>query len=286
MRLLLTVTDVDEVATALGGGADLVDAKDPARGSLGPPSREVLAAVAGRLDGRAPLGVPLGDGPHAPGRLADRVETALEIGASYLKLGLLERPPGGGPAPGGGGPGPAGATEGAPGLDAAGAVATARRAVEAAEGGAVLMAVAFADAPDGAAPGPEAAVRTAASGGADGVMIDTLGKDAGSVVDRMGLGRLRRWCRAARAEGLATAVAGGLDAAAVRRLGGLDVDVVGVRGGACSGGRAGRLDPARCRALRRAVDRAVRTAPVRPPGGSPRRRPRRASGGAGGDVGR
>lgn len=281
MRLLLTVTREGEVGTALEGGADLVDAKDPSRGSLGPPSPGALAGIAGRLSGRAPLGVPLGDGPHGSDRLAARVEAALGVGASYLKLGLLERSPGGGPAPGG-----EGATGGGPGLDAAGAVATARRAVEAAGGGCALMAVAFADAPEGAAPGPEAAVRTAVSGGADGVMIDTLGKGGGSVVDRLGVGRLRRWCRSARAQGLTTAVAGGLDAAAVRRLAGLGLDVVGVRGGACAGGRSGRLDPARCRALRRAVDRAGGAAPVRPPDGSPRRRPRRASGGADGDVGR
>jgi dihydroneopterin aldolase len=127
MRLLLTVTREDEVATALEGGADLVDAKDPARGSLGPPSPGTLAGIAGRLSGRAPLGVPLGDGPHAPGRLAARVERALAVGASYLKLGLLERSPGGGPSRDGSGPAADGRSGGGARPDAAGAVAAAGR---------------------------------------------------------------------------------------------------------------------------------------------------------------
>lgn len=239
MRLLLTVTRADELPVALGAGADLVDVKDPSRGSLGPPRPEVLAGVAARLAGRAPLGVPLGDGPHRPDRLAARVEAAEAAGAAYLKVGLLE------------------ARAGAAGeRSAARAVATARRARDAAGGESVLMAVAFADTPAGAAPSPETAVGTAAAAGADGVMLDTLGKGDGSVLHRIGRARLRRWARAARDLGLLTALAGGLDAPAVGRLDGVGLDVVGVRGGACSGGRDGRLDPDRCRAVRRAVDGA------------------------------
>jgi hypothetical protein len=67
--------------------------------------------------------------------------------------------------------------------------------------------------------------------------------------------------RGARRRGLETGLAGGLVARSIRALAGLPVDVVGVRGAACSGGRAGRLDPGRCRALRRAVDAADRGTP-------------------------
>lgn len=248
MRLLLTVTRGDELPVALQAGADLVDVKDPARGALEPPSPPVLAAIARRLAGRAPLGVPLGDGPHRVGALADRVETAVRVGASYLKVGLLERPAAAG-RPGAG-------REGAPGTGAADAVAVTRRALEATGGRAVLMAVTFADATAGSAPGPEELIATASAAGADGVMLDTVGKGGASVLELLGRRRLERWSRAARSEGLLTALAGGLDADSVGGLAGMELDVVGVRGGACAGGRAGRLDPGRCRALRRAVDRA------------------------------
>lgn len=248
MRLLLTVTRPDEVATALDAGADLVDVKDPSRGALEAPGREALAEVADRLAGRAPLGVPLGDGPHRTDTLARRVETAVALGASYLKVGLLERPDRTRPEGASSGTGPRRA-------DAAVTVATARRALRRAGGDATLVAVTFADALAGSAPGPEALVELAAARGADGVMLDTLGKAGGSLLECLDPRRLERWCRAARARDLVTALAGGLDAASVGRLVRADPDVVGVRGGACAGGRDGRLEPGRCRALRRAVDR-------------------------------
>lgn len=257
MRLLLTVTRAGEVPVALDAGADLVDVKDPARGSLGWPGREVLGRVAARLRGRAPLGAPLGDGPHAPRELAARVEAAARADAAYLKLGLLRRAADadGAAATRADASGPERSARHGP--DPAEVLRSARRALAGAGPGgtsAALMAVTFADAPPGAAPVPERAVETAAAAGADGVMLDTLGKAGGSIVERLGVSRLRRWVRAARAEGLRTALAGGLSAPDLRRLRGADPDVVGVRGAACEGGRAGRLDPARCRALRRAAD--------------------------------
>ena len=50
MRLLVSVRAAAEVAPALAGGADIIDAKEPARGSLGAVSptrlREIAAAGA------------------------------------------------------------------------------------------------------------------------------------------------------------------------------------------------------------------------------------------------
>ena len=43
MPLLVSVRSAEEVAAALGGGADIIDAKEPARGSLGAVDREVLS---------------------------------------------------------------------------------------------------------------------------------------------------------------------------------------------------------------------------------------------------
>lgn len=254
MRLLLTVTGVDEVETALAAGADLVDVKAPCRGSLGPPGPTTLARVADHLAGRTELGVPLGDGPHHPDALSERVETAGDAGAGYLKLGLLGRGAAGGEAGHG--------TGGEAALSAGDALVAARRRARSAGGDPAVMAVTFADAPEGGAPGPDELIELADAAGADGVMLDTLGKGEGSVVEYVGRARLERWCRRAGDRGLLTAVAGGLDASAVERLRGTAADVVGVRTGACAGGRDGRLDPGRCRAIRRAVDRASAPRPA------------------------
>ena len=43
MRLLVSVRSADEVAAAMAGGADIIDAKEPARGSLGAVDAATLA---------------------------------------------------------------------------------------------------------------------------------------------------------------------------------------------------------------------------------------------------
>ena len=51
VRLLVSVVSADEVEAALAGGADIVDVKNPAEGSLGAPVAGAAARrpLAGRL---------------------------------------------------------------------------------------------------------------------------------------------------------------------------------------------------------------------------------------------
>lgn len=254
MKLLLTVARLSEVDTALDAGADLVDVKDPSRGSLGRPSFALLGQVARRCEDRCPVSLALGDGPHRAEEVSRAAEVALGSGPAYLKVGLA----------GGSGAGPPGGPAFAD--DGSGRI---RRSLEAVAGAvaaagtpARLVAVSFADAAPGVAPAPEALVGLAHRHGADGVMLDTLSKDAPSTLELLGARRLERWAVSARALGLETALAGGLDETSIPRLEGLGIDVVGVRGAACVGGRRGRLDPGRCRAVRRAVDAAGSRSPA------------------------
>lgn len=245
MKLLLTVVHPAEVDTALAAGADLVDVKDPSRGSLGPPTLALLADVARRCAGRCPVSLPLGDGPHRPEEVVPRARAALAHGPAYLKIGLAVGPDAGDPA--------SAARERDGNRRSLEALA---RAIGSAGSSARLVAVTFADAPTGRAPSPEELVPLARRHGADAVMLDTLSKDGPSTTELLGARRLERWAASARSLGLETAVAGGLDAASIARLAGTPLDVVGVRGGACAGGRRGRLQARRCRAVRRAVDGA------------------------------
>ena len=61
MPLLVSVRSAEEVSAALAGGADIIDAKEPARGSLGAVDPEVLSAIAAGTPGSVPLSVALGD---------------------------------------------------------------------------------------------------------------------------------------------------------------------------------------------------------------------------------
>ena len=61
MRLLVSVRSAEEVSAALAGGADIIDAKEPARGSLGRVTPAVLSAIAACTPASVPLSVALGD---------------------------------------------------------------------------------------------------------------------------------------------------------------------------------------------------------------------------------
>src|SRR5688572_15699326 len=61
MRLLVSVRTAAEVAPALAGGADILDAKEPARGSLGAVAPETLVQILERVPPEYPCSIALGD---------------------------------------------------------------------------------------------------------------------------------------------------------------------------------------------------------------------------------
>src|SRR5689334_19855735 len=61
MRLLVSVRSGDEVAAAVAGGAEIVDAKEPARGALGAVGPDELREISRVLPAACPLSVALGD---------------------------------------------------------------------------------------------------------------------------------------------------------------------------------------------------------------------------------
>jgi (5-formylfuran-3-yl)methyl phosphate synthase len=233
MQLLVSVRSAEEVESAVAGGADIIDAKEPSRGSLGPVQPSVLREISASLPAGIPLSVALGD-------FEDGADAAIAIGALplvarsgglFVKLGLAG----------------AGTTAAAAAL-LRGAV----KAASAAPSHPRVVAVAYADpAPDGLAPGE--IVRLAAQVGADGVLLDTLGKDGGDLFTFMTIGEVAAWVDSARSAGLITAVAGSLRSEGLGSLGEIFPDIVGVRGAACAGGRGGTIDVEKVRALRRAL---------------------------------
>lgn len=226
MRLLVSVRNPDEVGAALGGGADIVDAKDPARGALGPVAADVLAGIDEQVPVHVPLSVALGDAGSA--ECVDAAVSALRVrrrATAYVKLGFD-------PACGGG--------ELLPLLRAA-AAASARHPASPR-----LIAVAYADA-GGAA---QAILRAARQAGAAGILLDTAAKDGRTLLDFWSESLLRDWVRDGRAAGLEVALAGSVGLRDLARVVALEPDIIGVRGAACAGGRAGSVEAVRVRALR------------------------------------
>jgi len=234
MQLLVSVRSADEVGSALAGGADIIDAKEPSRGSLGPVDPSVLRAISAVVPPGVPLSVALGD--FEDGAAAADAIQVLDLtprpAGVFVKLGLL-------------------------GVSARDAVTLFRAAVKTARATPCrprVVVVVYADQIAGEGPAPREMVRLAAQAGADAVLLDTRGKDGGDLFTFMAAGEVKAWVGSARAAGLIAAVAGSLRTESLARIGEIGPSVVGVRGAACTGGRGGIVDAEKVRALRRVLD--------------------------------
>lgn len=228
VRLLVSVVTSEEVEAALAGGADIVDVKNPAEGSLGAPAPALLRAVRSQVTPPVQVSAALGDAPHLPGTLALAAAGAAACGADYLKIGLL------------------GSARPEQALEMLCAV---RRAAEEVDPAVRVVAVAYADAARVGALPPAELPAIARRAGVHGVMLDTAVKDGVSTLAALGEAGLAAFLAAARVMGLMTGVAGALGPAEIARVAQLGADLVGVRGSACQGGRDGRVSAARVRAL-------------------------------------
>lgn len=232
VRLLVSVVSADEVEAAIVGGADIVDVKNPAEGSLGAAAPALLRAVRSRVTLPARLSAALGDAPHLPGTLALAAAGAAACGADYLKVGLL------------GSARPEQALE---------LLAAVRRAAEEIDPNVRVVAVGYADATRVGALPPRELPAIASRAGVHGVMLDTAVKDGVSTLASLGEAGVAAFLAAARMLGLMTGIAGALGPAEIKRVSLLGADVLGVRGSACQGGRSGSVSAARVRALRAAL---------------------------------
>jgi hypothetical protein len=233
VRLLVSVVSAEEVEAALLGGADIVDVKNPAEGSLGAPEPALLRAVRSQVASPAAVSVALGDAPHLPGTMALAAAGAASCGADYLKIGLL------------------GSARPEQALELLDAV---RRAAADVNPSALLMAAAYADASRVGALPPQDLPSIARQAGFHGVMLDTAVKDGVSTFTAMGEDAILDFLAEARGLGLVTALAGALGPADLERAQRLGADIVGVRGSACDGGRKGTVSAARVRALRATLE--------------------------------
>lgn len=235
MRLLVSVRDAHEAEVAVDAGADVIDAKDPAKASLGAVQGPALEGIAAAVAGRRPLSVALGDiadDPSGAG-IEALARAAARAGAAVIKLGM-----------GVGGPVPMGID----GLR----VLEAMRAESDGNATPSLVLAAYADVPADARY-PYAVLEAAAQCGAAGVLLDTVRKDGRRLFDAMPPASVAAWTTAAHSAGLFVALAGSLraeDAGVARDSG---ADIMGVRGAVCTDGRVGHIASDRVRALVRAV---------------------------------
>jgi (5-formylfuran-3-yl)methyl phosphate synthase len=229
MRLLVSVSDVDEARVAVEGGVDIVDVKNPAEGSLGAPAPGVIERIREAVPAQLPLSAAIGDLPNLPGTAALAALGAAHSGAAYVKVGLW------------------GTSTAEEAVSVLGAVR------DALDGSAAVVAAAYADAErvPSRPLAPAAVVAVAQRAGVSGCLLDTALKDGRGLFEWLSPETLAAVVAEGHAAGLEMALAGALraeDLSAIRATG---ADVAGVRAAACRDGRrTGPLDAERVARLR------------------------------------
>jgi uncharacterized protein (UPF0264 family) len=229
VKLLVSVVDAEEARAAAEAGADIVDVKNPAEGSLGAPAPAVIAAVRAAVGAEVPVSAAIGDMPNLPGTAALAALGAAASGATFVKVGLY-------------------------GVSDEDDAVALLRAVRDGARGAVVVAAAYADARRVAhAPlAPELVPRVAQAAGVGACMLDTAVKDGRGLLEWLSPDALGALVADAHAAGLQLALAGALrveDLPVIRDTG---ADIAGVRSAVCAdGNRSGPLDAARVRARTR-----------------------------------
>lgn len=245
--LLVSVRSPAEAADALAGGADVIDVKEPAAGSLGPATAATCCGIAEIVGERAPWTMACGELADGSERIGDLLASTWEAlaasGSATVRLpaaikvglaGCAERP-------------------------------WQRELARLADGlppGVGQVAVLYADAERCGAPLPIEVLAAVSDLRPAAVLVDTFDKQAAGLLGQRTVEELKRWRETAAAAGCRFVLAGKLTVEMFASLAEVDADIIAVRSAVCSQGRSGPVDPA--------LVRRVRASLLRPPAGAPR----------------
>jgi uncharacterized protein (UPF0264 family) len=223
---LASVRNAAEAAVAVSGGADIIDAKEPAEGALGRLDERSLRALLGEVAGTRPVSATIGDLVLVPKPVREAVRDIAEKGVDVVKIGIFD-----------------GDLQGT--LDALAPVA---------ESGVRLVAVLFAD----RKPAFGTIIDACAAAGFYGIMLDTAVKSSGPLTGLSSRQALAEFVTRARRAGLVSGLAGSLRHEDIPLLASLGADYLGFRSALTTGARTDGLDPEAVRAVRYAIDAASR----------------------------
>jgi Uncharacterized protein conserved in archaea len=228
--LLVSVRSAAEAETALAGGADLIDIKEPRRGSLGAATPEVWDQVRRVVAGQTPVSAALGELSEL--RTDDLAKAA---GLSFVKVGLA-------------------------GCDQRDDWAVHwTRVMRLLPAGVRPVAVAYADWRSARSPAATEFLPVAAHLHAPFLLIDTFDKSAGRLLDHLGIDELAILTEQAARHEIRLVLAGSLDESAIHRLAPLRPAYFAVRGAACGGQRTQAIQLDRVKRLVEVVQTSVCT---------------------------
>ncbi len=214
MKVLISPISVDEAVSAGQAGADIIDIKNIAEGSLGASFPWIIHEVVGALQGHdVTFSATLGDLPFKPGTAALAALGAAVSGARYIKAGLH------------------GVRNHDEALQVMQAVV---RACKDYDPEILVVAAGYADYRRFGGLDTQTVVRVARDSRADVVMVDTAIKDGKTLFDALSLEELAEFVESGHANGLQVALAGSVRFEHLDALRKLAPDIVGVRGCVCS----------------------------------------------------
>jgi (5-formylfuran-3-yl)methyl phosphate synthase len=218
VQLLVSVRSADEARAALAGGADIVDAKEPAAGALGAVSPEVLAEIRTVVPDDVPLSAALGD-------VASVEDTAAAFAGVRARLRFVKL-------------GFRGVGDG-PGVERL--LGTAVKLAAGLPGRPGVIAVAYADWSRVGSLAPGGFPAIVGRAGAQGLLIDTANKGEGTLRDFFPVEALRALGGSLSQDNLRFALAGSLTGSDVHLVLAAGADIMGVRGAVTISGRNGTV---------------------------------------------
>lgn len=225
MKLLISIREPGEAVDAVRGGVDILDVKEPRRGSLGAPDLATVQRVVAACPDEIPLSIACGELRERRGFSLRDIPTSVR----YAKFGLS---------------GCANDPHWANELQDAWSQLPADTAP---------VAVAYADWKVCEAPPPEEII-DAATNRAQVFLIDTSSK-CGSICQRFSVQQVSDWLARARVAGLRVAVAGSLTVEDIPHVGAWwSPDVIAFRGAACAGSRESTVRHQKVADIRTRVD--------------------------------
>ena len=256
-RLLVSVRSVEEARVALDAGVDLIDFKEPRRGSLGAVDASTAAEIVQAIGGRAPLSMACGEliasaagvreataGSSPSGKGWVRVEQTSGVPAeacvtpaqaldSWGIAALCLQPP-------------LGVAYAKLGLAGCATISDWPRRwadwIAGLPSGTSPVAVAYADWRAALAPPPGEVLEHAAGLGCRAVLVDTFDKSGGDLLRHFSSAELRQFIKDVRSRRMLIVLAGSLSLDSLPRVLEAEPDYVAVRGAVCSGSREASLD--------------------------------------------
>lgn len=230
LKLLISPVDEQEALDAIASGADIIDVKNPNEGSLGANFPWIIKRIRQITPKNLEVSCTLGDIPNLPGTAALTALGAASTGVNYIKTSLYALK----------------TTD-----EAVYMMRNIVKAVKDYNQKIKVVVVGYADAYRVGSVDPKFIPKISSEAGCDLAMLDTAVKDGKNILDFLSPQELKAFVDEVHDYNLKAALAGSLKIQNLPVLHSLGVDVVGIRGAACTNENrvTGRIDKEKVEAI-------------------------------------